>query len=75
MKSKAQIEIKENKMSTNNNEVKVARTFDGAQKAFPMFMTWIEEILVYKGITHMTKATFKNLSPESENASRQSADQ
>ena len=46
MKSKKDhIERKESKMSTNNDEAKVLRTFDGTQKAFPVFMTWLKRVL------------------------------
>ena len=58
-------------MSANNDEVKVSRTFDGTQKAFPVCMTWIKGVLMYKGIAHIIKVAFKNVLPETENASRQ----
>ena len=62
-------------MSANNDEAKVSRTFDGTQKTFPMFMTWIKGVLMQKGIIYITKATFENLLPKSENESSQTADQ
>ena len=61
MKPRIQIERKENKTSARNNEAKVSRTFDGAQKALPMFMTWIKGVLMYKGITQIMKVAFKNV--------------
>ena len=64
MKSKANIERKESKMSTNNDEDKVSRTFDGTQKAFQAFITWLKGILMYKGIVHITQATIKCLLPK-----------
>ena len=75
MKSKAQIERKEGKMSANNNEAKVSKTFDGTQKAFPAFMTWLKGILMYKGIVYIMKATIKSLLPKSEMATRQMVEQ
>jgi hypothetical protein len=75
VKSKAQIERQESKMSTIDDETKVSRTFDGSQKKFPMFMTWLKGILMYKGIVHIMKESFKEVLPASENESRQNADQ
>ena len=62
-------------MSTNSNEAKMWRTFGGTQKAFPAAMTWLKEILLYKGIVYIVKATIKSLLPESEMATRQTVEQ
>ena len=54
-------------MSANNDEAKVLRTFDGTQKVFPVFMTWLKGILVYKGIVYIMKAAIESLLPKSKN--------
>ena len=40
-----------------------------------MFMNWIKGVLMHKGIAHIMEAAFKNVLPESENASRQTFEQ
>ena len=75
MKSKAKIEGKESKMSASNGEAKVSRIFDGTQKAFPAFMTWLKGIWMYTRFFYITKATIESLLPELEMATRQTVDQ
>ena len=40
-----------------------------------MFMNWIKGVLMHKGIAHIMEAAFKNVLPETENASRQMVEQ
>ena len=61
-------------MSATNDEAKVSRTFNGTQKLFPAFMTWLKRILMYKGIVYIIKATIESLLPESEMATRQTVE-
>jgi len=62
-------------MSANNDEAKVLRTFDGTQKVFPVFMTWLKGILVCKGIVYIMKAAIESLLPKSKMITRQTVDQ
>ena len=61
-------------MSTTD-ETKTAKTYNGTQNNYQIFMPWLKGIVCMKGITDIMKASFKSVLPVSENESEQSAKQ
>jgi len=64
LKSKAQIERKESKMSTRN-EMKMSKLF-GVTQLFLIFMALMKGVLMYERIVYIMKASLERF-PASEN--------